>query len=128
MAERTKADAWVREEVARLAKRHFPGRARPLEQLLRTMAQTHEAAWRSTARGVYRPTAAMYALALSWELDKLGPTCVFCKGKVEVPGRPSPSGPSRPTLHLGPRTDSRWGILNVPQNLALGHGGCFPGQ
>ncbi len=121
-----KQDAWTGDTLKRLAEQHFPERGRELESLVRGMARRHETAWRTSSEGVFRPTPAMYALALSWELEKLGPTCTFCQGKIEIPERGGPGHPSGPTLALGPRVAARAGGLNVPQNLALCHADCLP--
>jgi hypothetical protein len=122
-------DDWVRDRLKELAKEYFPGRAAQLEGTVRRLAEHHERAWKSQPAGSYRPTAAMYALALRWELDKLGPKCSVCKGEVDLPPRrPSPPFPTGPHLSLAPRLHPSEGGLNVPQNLALCHAGCMPGS
>ena len=128
MPKSSKAERWTRTTLAGIAKQHFPSHERPLGEIVRRLADRHENAWLSSSEGVFRPTRAMYALALRWELEKVGPTCVFCKGKVEVPSRPAPSRPAGPTLALGFRVPPHEGGLNVPQNLAICHAGCLPGR
>ncbi len=128
MTRTTPSDAWTHATLARLAQEHFPGRSNALEELVRQLARRHETSWRTNSAGVFRPTPAMYALALRWQIEKLGPTCLFCKGEVELPTRPDPTGPSGPTLALGLSLDPERGGLNVPQNLVLGHADCLPGR
>ena len=124
MKESHAAEKWTRTHLGELARRHFAGRADSLEKVVRDIASRHEAAWRSDSAGRFRPTPSMYALALGWELDKVGPNCLFCQGKVELPARPGRAGPSGPSLALGVRVRPRDGGLNVPQNLVLGHADC----
>lgn len=126
MPGKSDADTWVRTTVAELARQHFPARARPLESLVRRHAERHETVWRSSSQGVFRPTPAMYALALRWELERRGPSCAVCNGRVELPTQRAPSDPSSPTLALGVRAAAGSGTLNVPQNLSLCHTGCLP--
>lgn len=128
MPEPTTVGAWTRAHVARIARQYFPGRSSALLDLTLELAKRHETAWRTSSTGVFRPTPSMYALALGWELDRLGPRCVFCKGKVEVPRRLPPTGPSGPTLALGLRVPPEQGGFNVPQNLSIGHASCFSGH
>ncbi len=125
-ARTNEVDPWTEATLKRLASRHFPERGRALASLIGGMARRHETAWRASSEGVYRPTPAMYALALSWQLEKLGPTCAFCHGKVELPERGGPAPPSGPTLAMAPRVATSAGGLNVPQNLALCHAECVP--
>lgn len=120
-------DDWVKETLKGLAKEYFPGRASQLERTLRRLAEDHERAWKSRPVGSYRPTASMYAVALRWELDKLGPTCSICKGELVVPTRIAPRSPEGLHLTLAARVNPASGGLNVPQNLALFHEGCAPG-
>lgn len=122
------ADAWVRTTIAELARQHFPDRGRPLESMIRRLAERHETVWRSSSQGVFRPTPAMYALALRWELERRGPSCAVCKSSVELPTGRAPSGAFSPTLALGVRAAAGLGSLNVPQNLALCHTGCLPSR
>jgi hypothetical protein len=128
MSESSGADRWLKVTMSRIAQDHFPGRAGPLGEIVRQLAERHETAWRSSSEGVFRPTRAMYALALRWELDRAGPECAYCKGRVEVPTDPPRSRLSGPMLALGPRVLPRDGGLNVPQNLALCHADCRPGR
>ena len=119
-----RAKQWTRAQVALLARRHFGGRARPLEEIVRHASRRHESLWRSTAGGVYRPTESMYALAMRWGLEGRGAVCAVCRGRLEVPEQLPPSGPVGPTLTLSSRVPAREGGLNVPQNLVLCHAGC----
>lgn len=128
MPERSKADVWTQAILDRIAREHFPSRARSLGEIVRQLAQRHETAWRSSSAGVFRPTTAMYALGLLWQLEELGPTCAFCNGTVEVPRQSAPSGPSGPSLALRLRTPADRGGLNIPQNLALCHARCVRSQ
>lgn len=119
-------DDWVRDTLKGLAKEYFPGRAAQLERTMRRLAEDHERAWKAQPVGSYRPTASMYAVALRWELDKLGPACSICKGVLVVPTRSAPRSPEGPHLTLVPRVNPTAGGLNVPQNLALCHEECAP--
>lgn len=127
MPNRTRADTWTHATLSRLARQHFPGRTQALEDLVRQLANRHETAWRSSSAGTFRPTPAMYALALRWSLDEAGPKCALCRGTVEVPRRPVPGGPSGLSLTLGPHLPPVHGGLNVPQNLRVYHARCLPG-
>ncbi len=128
MSEGGPADAWTRAKVAGLAQEYFPGRTDALLELVRGTAQQHEREWRSGVAGVFRPTAAMYALALGWHLDTLGPACVFCEGDVDLPRRPVSSEMARGEPALRLRVPAHAGGLNVPQNLVLCHAGCAPNR
>ncbi len=128
MPESSKMDRWTKVTLSQVARDHFPGREGSLDTIVRQLAERHETVWRSSSEGVFRPTRAMYALALRWELDKVGPQCAFCKGRVEVPTEPSRSRPTGPMLALGPRVLPGDGGLNVPQNLALCHADCHPAR
>ncbi len=122
-----KAAAWTRAQLDSIARQYFPGSGAALESAVRTLANRHEADWRATARGGFRPTASMYALALSWRLKEVGPTCAFCKERIVLPRSPSPPAPGQETLALVPGVPVERGGLNVPQNLLLGHRSCVPG-
>lgn len=124
---RSPADAWAREKLRAVAREYFPGRAAELEREVRRLVERHERVWRSQPPEAYRPTASMYALALQWELEKLGPRCSVCQGEVALPTRPTPPSPTRSRLSLAPRKRTVEGGLNVPQNLALCHADCMPG-
>ncbi len=122
-----KAATWTRTQLDSIARQYFPGSGPALESAVRTLVGRHEADWRATARGGFRPTASMYALALSWRLREVGPTCAFCKERITLPHGPSSPAPGQETLALVPRVSAERGGLNVPQNLLLGHRGCVPG-
>jgi hypothetical protein len=119
-----RTDDWVRDTLKALAKEYFPGRAAQLEGTVRRLAADHERVWKSRPAGSYRPTASMYAVALRWELDKLGPMCSICQGNLVVPTRSAPRSSKGPHLTLVPRVNPASGGLNVPQNLTLCHEGC----
>lgn len=125
MARPSPAERWTNAALARVAEKHFPGQQGSLRVIVQQLAEGHHTAWASTSLGVYRPTPAMFTLALLWEVERIGPNCVFCEGRVEVPSQPSDSGPSGPTLTLGFRVPPGRGGLNVPQNLTLCHAGCL---
>lgn len=124
--EQSHAERWTKAQLSGVAQVHFPGGEGALERALREFAEHHEAIWRATAAGAFRPTTPMYALALRWQLAERGPTCPYCHARIEVPV--GPSHPIRPeaAIALGPRVHPRQGGLNVPQNLVLGHAGCVP--
>jgi len=121
------ADEWTRERLNALAKTHFRSQHEVLESVIRRLVERHEEVWRAQPPGSYRPTAPMYALALQWELDKLGPRCSVCEGEVALPTGPSSRAPQGSCLSLALRLPLVAGGLNVPQNLALCHAGCMPG-
>jgi transcriptional regulator with GAF, ATPase, and Fis domain len=122
------AGVWAREQLRAMAKEYFPGRARELEGIIRRLVGRHEKVWKSSPPGAYRPTSAMYALALQWELKRLGPNCSVCQKEVAVPARPTARFPTETHLSLAPRLRAVEGGLNVPQNLVLCHAGCRPGM
>ncbi|MEM0129538.1 MAG: hypothetical protein QXG65_05200 [Thermoplasmata archaeon] len=119
------AERWARARVAQLAPRYFPGQEDPVWDALRTAAGRHEAAWRRSREGIYRPTVSMYAMALSWQLERQGPTCAICRGPLVPAGPGRTVGAARGLLSLGPRVLPAHGGRNVPQNLLLGHPGCL---
>ena len=124
----TPAETWTSARMKEIAREHFAGQVAELENVIHRLVERHEEVWRSQQAGAYRPTAAMYALALRWELDKLGPKCSVCQGEGDLPPRrPTPPSPTGPHLSLAPRLHPSEGGLNVPQNLALCHAGCMPG-
>jgi hypothetical protein len=123
----TPADAWTREKLRAVAKEYFPGRAVELDGIIRRLVERHEKAWRSQPPGAYRPTAPMYALALQWELGRLGAKCSVCQGEVALLARPTSRSPVGSRLSLAPRRRAVEGGLNVPQNLVLCHADCLPG-
>lgn len=120
------AEEWTRERLNALAKTHFRSQHEMLESVIRRLVERHEEVWRAQPPGSYRPTASMYALALQWELDKLGPRCSVCKGEVALPTGPASRASQGSYLSLAPRSSPASGGLNVPQNLALCHAGCMP--
>ncbi len=128
MPERSTVDNWTHATITQLARKYFPGRSKPLEAIVYRLAERNETSWRSTFQGVFRPTPSMYALALRWQLDRLGLSCFVCNGKVQVPRTPAPSLSAGPTLSLGFRIPPADGGLNVPQNLALAHVECLPSR
>lgn len=121
-----KSEDWVRRELERLAATHFGGRAEPLEAAVLELAFHHEWIWRRRGATNFRPTASMYALALSWELDQRGPACAFCREEVGLGSGTIPARATGRSLALGPRVPPTKGGLNVPQNLALSHANCLP--
>ncbi len=128
MPERSIPDDWTRATIAHLARKYFPGRSKPLGAIVYRLAERNETRWRSTSEGVFRPTPSMYALALRWQLDRFGLSCLVCHGKVQVPRTPAPSHSAGPTLSLGFRIRPADGGLNVPQNLVLSHVECLPSR
>jgi hypothetical protein len=122
------ASSWTQAKVSELAQRFFPRKAADLERFILELATRHETNWRDSYAGVFRPTPTMYALALSWELKRLGPRCSVCKRKVEFASWPYPPGSTLYSPGLAPRTSPQQGGLNVPQNLQFGHAGCLPRQ
>jgi hypothetical protein len=124
----TPAKTWAIARMNEIAAKHFAARVPELEYVVGRLVKRHEEVWRSQPVGAYRPTIAMYALALRWELDKRGPKCSVCDRAVDLPPRgPTPPSPAGPHLSLAPRLHPFEGGLNVPQNLALCHAGCMPG-
>lgn len=119
------ATEWSRRHIQTLARRHFKRGGGALEALLTTLQRAHEARWRSSGAGRYRPTLSMYAVALGWELGRRGPRCGVCEGALEVP-EPARRGAAPRAMTLVPRTSETSGGLNVPQNLVVGHCGCLP--
>lgn len=117
--------SWARREARELADQHFAGRGETVERLILELAEHHEWIWRRRGRPNLRPTPAMYALALRWELQNRGPVCAFCTRPVELPHRAAGTACEGP-LAVGPRVPPTRGGLNVPQNLALGHEACLP--
>lgn len=115
---------WTHHEVSRLARQHFPTRASVLERIVRDLAHKHEAAWRVSSEGTFRPTPAMYALALRWIVDRTGPTCAQCGDRITVPHHDPMAGRPTSSLTLSLRIPADRGGLNVPQNLAMCHAGC----
>jgi hypothetical protein len=128
---RTKAESpseiWTREKLKTIARDHFGGRNAALENLVRGLVERHRKIWKSQATGSYRPTASMYALALQWQVDALGPKCAVCDGKIVLPETPAEHFATGSQLTLAPRVLPSNGGLNVPQNLVLCHSGCMPG-
>ncbi|MGI0131358.1 MAG: hypothetical protein ACREDE_02105 [Thermoplasmata archaeon] len=117
---------WTRAQVTAIAEKHLPGHALTLEEVVHRLASQHEATWKGTSAGVFRPTPSMYALALGWELDKLDPKCALCQGAVQLQMGSAAAAGSTLSIALGPRVPPNAGGLNVPQNLALVHVECLP--